>query len=142
MMNELEMWAKRGRWLLEKMSERTTPDGRTVLEISEEPIWAKADGTFHDYCAAVDDAMDEDGFECAMPDADTLQSLRFDAFGEPRQRFVRVSLEGSNHCIMHPSEGDCYLKDARDAGDEATYTVTDVWLSEREFEDLPEHDGF
>jgi hypothetical protein len=69
-MNELEMWAKRGRWLLEKMSERTTPDGRTVLAISEEPIWAKADGTFFDYCAAVDDAMDADEFACAMPGAD------------------------------------------------------------------------
>ena len=55
-----KMWADRGRWLLEKMSERTTPDGRTVLEISEEPIWAKADGTFADYCSAVDAAMERD----------------------------------------------------------------------------------
>ena len=52
----------RGRWLTEKLCERTTPDGRTVLEIVDEPIWAKADGTFADYCAAVDAAMaaDED----------------------------------------------------------------------------------
>lgn len=67
--------------------------------------------------------------------------LAFDAFGEPRTRYVRVSLNG-NHCIMYPSEGDCYLKDARDCGDESPYVVADVWLSEREFEDLPEHDGF
>ena len=56
-MNDTEAWAARGRWLVEKLSERTTPDGRTVLEISEEPIWAKADGTLADYIAAVDAAM-------------------------------------------------------------------------------------
>jgi hypothetical protein len=67
--------------------------------------------------------------------------LMFDALGEPRTRYVRVSLAGS-HCIMHPSEGDTYLQDARDAGDDSEYTVADVYLSEREFEDLPEHDGF
>ncbi len=67
--------------------------------------------------------------------------LMFDAFGEPRTRYVRVSLDGS-HLIMHPSEGDRYLKDARDAGDDSEYTVSDVYLSEREFDDLPEHDGF
>lgn len=67
--------------------------------------------------------------------------LMFDALGQPRTRYVRVSLEG-NHCIMHPSEGDTYLQDARDCGDDSNYTVADVYLSEREFEDLPEHDGF
>jgi hypothetical protein len=69
------------------------------------------------------------------------QCLMFDALGERRKRYVRVSL-GGNHCVMHPSEGDCYLKDARDAGDESGYTVADVYLSEREFDDLPEHNGF
>ena len=59
-MNDTETWAARGRWLVEKLSERTTPDGRTVLEISEEPIWAKADGTLADYIAAVDSAMEAD----------------------------------------------------------------------------------
>lgn len=67
--------------------------------------------------------------------------LKFDAFGEPRTRYVRVTLNG-NHCVMHPSEGDTYLKDARENGDESNYVVRDVWLSEREFEDLPEHNGF
>jgi hypothetical protein len=67
--------------------------------------------------------------------------LMFDALGAPRTRYVRVSL-GGNHCVMHPSEGDTYLKDSRDFGDDSAYVVADVWLSEREFEDLPEHDGF
>ncbi len=66
---------------------------------------------------------------------DSIASLMFDAFGEPRTRYVRVSLHGS-HCVMHPSEGDTYLKDAKDAGDDGEYTVVDVYLSEREFEDL------
>lgn len=68
--------------------------------------------------------------------------LYIDGMGEPRTRYVRVSLNGSNHCVMHPSEGDAYLADAKAAGDESDYTVRDVWLSEREFEDLPEHEGF
>lgn len=67
--------------------------------------------------------------------------LKFDAFGEPRTRYVRVSLE-NDHCVMHPSEGDSYLKNAREWGDESPYVVRDVWLSEREFDDLPEHNGF
>jgi hypothetical protein len=71
------------------------------------------------------------------------EGLKFDAFGEPRTRYVRVTLNRS-HCVMHPSDGDCYVEDARNAGDPdwERYIVRDVWLSEREFEDLPEHDGF
>lgn len=57
---EQALWAERGRWLAEKLSERTTPDGRTVLELVEEPIWARSDGTFADYCAAIDAAMQAD----------------------------------------------------------------------------------
>lgn len=67
--------------------------------------------------------------------------LMFDFFGEPRTRYVRVSLGGS-HCAMRPSEGDTYLSDAREAGDESPYVVRDVYLSEREFNDLPEFNGF
>lgn len=70
-----------------------------------------------------------------------LNGLMFDAMGQPRTRYVRVSLDG-NHCVMHKSEGDTYLQDARDCCDENEYTVADVYLSEREFEDLPDHDGF
>jgi hypothetical protein len=72
-----------------------------------------------------------------------INGMQFDALGQPRTRYVRVSLDG-NHCVMYPSEGDCYMQEARDAGDPdwKRYIVRDVWLSEREFEDLPEHDGF
>ncbi len=71
------------------------------------------------------------------------EGLKFDAFGEPRTRYVRVSLNRS-HCVMEPSEGDCYVQEARDSGDPdwERYIVTDVYLSKREFEDLPDHDGF
>lgn len=72
-----------------------------------------------------------------------INGLMFDALGQPRRRYVRVTLNG-NHCVMFPSEGDCYVEDARNAGDPdwERYIVRDVYLSEREFEDLPEHDGF
>lgn len=74
-------------------------------------------------------------------DACRPHGVLFDAMGEPRTRYVRVTLDG-NHCVMHPSEGDRYVQDAKDAGDTSPYTVTDVWLSEAEFENLPEHTGF
>jgi len=72
-----------------------------------------------------------------------LDGLKSDALGEPRTRYVRVTLNGS-HFVMHPSDGDCYIEDARNAGDPdwERYIVRDVWLSEREFDDLPEFDGF
>ncbi len=52
--------AARGSWLVEKLSERLTPDGRCVLELCDEPIWIEPDGTLDDYCAAVDLAMERD----------------------------------------------------------------------------------
>ena len=52
-----------------------------------------------------------------------------------------MTLNGS-HCVMHPIEGDRYVQDARAAGDESEYSVRDVYLSEREFDDLAEFDGF
>ncbi len=67
--------------------------------------------------------------------------LPFDQHGDPRVRYVRVSLHGS-HCVMRPSEGDSYLQDARDEGDDSPYAVRDVYMSEREFEIMPEHNGF
>jgi hypothetical protein len=67
--------------------------------------------------------------------------VMFDAYGEPRTRYVRVALGGAK-CIMHPSEGDTYLQDAKDAGDESVYAISDVWLSVREFDDLGEFTGF
>lgn len=67
--------------------------------------------------------------------------LLFDAFGEPRTRHVRVTLDGA-HCVMTSVDGDRYVEDASAAGDESPYVVADVYLSEREFEDLGEFDGF
>jgi hypothetical protein len=67
--------------------------------------------------------------------------LMFDALGEPRTRYVRVTLDGS-HMILRPQDGDRYVQEARDSGDESGYVVADVYLSEREFDDLPEFDGF
>ena len=84
------------------------------------------------------------GVYVTMPDNDEVcqpDGLRFDAFGELRKRYVRVSL-GGNHCVMRPQEGDTYAADAHAAGDDSPYVVRAVYLSEREFEDLPEHDGF
>jgi hypothetical protein len=130
--------------------------------------WLKKDGPFREWRFALGGVVDPSQYEevvplYASPDWNARfyaspvlpeapkapepsqmclpNGLPFDAFGEPRTRYVRVSLDG-NHCVMHPSEGDRYLQDARDSGDESAYVVADVYLSEREFDDLPEHDGF
>lgn len=64
MSNDIELWAARGRWLVDKLTERSTPDGRTVLELADEPIWVREDGTLADYIAAVDLAMERDESRC------------------------------------------------------------------------------
>lgn len=75
------------------------------------------------------------------PEPAVAEPTMFDALGEPRTRYVRVTL-GDVDCVMHPSEGDAYLKDAKGCGDDGAYVLTNVYISEREFEDLPEFDGF
>jgi hypothetical protein len=64
-----------------------------------------------------------------------------DALGERRQRYVRVT-QGGMHCVMRPCDGDGYVQVARDNGDDSEYIVSDVYLSEREFEELEEFEGF
>jgi hypothetical protein len=70
-----------------------------------------------------------------------MAAMMFDAFGNRRERFVRVRLD-CNICVMSPQEGDTYAQDAKDAGDTSEYVISDVYLSQREFDDLPEHEGF
>lgn len=77
----------------------------------------------------------------ASPAPEVPSGAMFDAFGDPRTRYVRITLDGS-HCIMRPSEGDNYIDEARQSGDESSYVQSDVYLSEREADDLPEFDGF
>jgi hypothetical protein len=65
--------------------------------------------------------------------------VMFDAFGEQRVRYIRVVANGST-CICDEVNVREYKEDeARNPG---SYVFEDVWLSEREFDDLPEFDGF
>lgn len=64
--------------------------------------------------------------------------VMFDALGEPRNRYVRVILDGTTMCL-HPSELDYFIESE---SPDASYVLKDVYLSEREFDDLPEFDGF
>jgi hypothetical protein len=64
--------------------------------------------------------------------------VMWDYLGNPRVRFVRVSLDGS-HLIQHADEIDRF-KAGEDDPDQ--YTYTDVYLSQEEFDALPEFDGF
>lgn len=76
----------------------------------------------------------------AQEAAERIDGLMLDAMGCPRERYIRVVHDGST-MVMHPNE----LADFRvNEGEEnmKAYTIKDVWLSEREFDDLPEFDGF
>jgi hypothetical protein len=55
--HDLERWAARGMWLIDKLRERSTHDNRTVLELVDEPIYVRQDGSTADWIAAVDAAM-------------------------------------------------------------------------------------
>jgi hypothetical protein len=62
----------------------------------------------------------------------------FDAFGNLRKRFTRVSLDGS-HLILD----DVQLAEFKtNDEDPSQYTYTDVYLSQEEADALPEFDGF
>lgn len=63
--------------------------------------------------------------------------VMFDAFGNPRTRYVRVTFEGQ-HCIVLPGNEHSFS----DSDNPEEYVRTDVYLSEREYEALPEFDGF
>ncbi len=77
----------------------------------------------------------------ALPGICQPNGLMFDALGEPRVRYVRVTLDGS-HMVTTPRDADDHIEAAQHHGDDSVYTLTNVYLSEREFEDLPEFDGF
>jgi len=53
-------WAARGRWLFGQMTERSTPDGRCLLELVDVPIWAHENGTEEQHVAAIDAEMERD----------------------------------------------------------------------------------
>jgi len=64
--------------------------------------------------------------------------LPFDRQGNERKQFVRISLDGT-YCIMTPAEGEQFLREAEYPDD---YTVADVWMSQAEFDAMPEFAGF
>jgi hypothetical protein len=59
----------------------------------------------------------------------------FDKEGNPRVRYVRVSYEGTS-CVMTPAEAEDMTMGHAD------YALSDVLLSEQEFEALPEFGGW
>jgi hypothetical protein len=71
--------------------------------------------------------------------------VMFDAFRNPRVRYVRVSYDGS-HLILTPAEADEWKRDAEasaaSVGQTDPHTYSDVYLSEVEADALPEFDGF
>ena len=68
--------------------------------------------------------------------------VMFDALGNPRKRHVRVTLEGT-HCVLPPEQVEAFIQqEVEGATEPISHTLTDVYLSEREFKDLPEFNGY
>jgi len=69
----------------------------------------------------------------------------FDAFCNPRVRYVRVSFDGS-HLILSPVEAEQWKLEAEASaasiGQTDPHSYSDVYLSEVEADALPEFDGF
>jgi hypothetical protein len=69
----------------------------------------------------------------------------FDAFGNPRVRYVRVSFDGS-HMILSTAEEAAWKMEAEAAaasiGQTDPHAYSDVYLSDVEADALPEFDGF
>ena len=54
------------------------------------------------------------------------------------ERFVRISFDGS-HCLLTPNEAKAYLEDCEDPN---VYEVSDVFITQDQFENLAEFTGF
>lgn len=67
--------------------------------------------------------------------------VMFDMLGNPRTRYVRISHNGA-HMVMTPEEAQCFKEESEISGDETPYILTETYLSAREFEDMPEFEGF
>ena len=69
-MSNADLWAMRGKFLFSLLTERTTPDGRVLLEINEQSIgpgiWIKPDATEREWLSAVDCAMPPSSMERAF----------------------------------------------------------------------------
>lgn len=122
-----------------RLSDQLGPDGK--LHADGYFTWHRRDGYVLDAKLPAEFVLAEKVRAELERQKCQINGLMFDALGEPRTRHVRVTLDGNN-CVMTPVDGDRYVQDARDAGDDTDYEVADVYLSAREFEDLPEHDGF
>lgn len=52
-------------------------------------------------------------------------------------RFVKLTMDRQS-CVVRPTE----VKDMMEDGEDANMTMTDVWMSEAEYEALPEFQGW
>lgn len=59
------------------------------------------------------------------------------AAARDKKRYVRMTMDGSS-CICEPGEA----KDMFDGGNMDGCTLTDVWMTEAEWEALPEFSGW
>lgn len=100
------------------------------------------------YCARCQRAAGVQAIPQAELDAGSKcqpDGFMFDAFCNPRVRYVRVSYDGQ-HLILSLPEVEAWKMEAEAAaaslGQTDPHTYSDVYLSEEEADALPEFDGF
>lgn len=59
------------------------------------------------------------------------------AAARDKRRFIRMTVDGAS-CICEPGE----VKDMFDGGDMDGCTLTEVWMTQEQYDALPEFEGF
>jgi hypothetical protein len=72
----------------------------------------------------------------SLPPGACIDPVLYPELTEPK-RFVRIEYQGT-YCICKPDEA----QDMIELGFEDEYTVTDVFMTQQEFDALPEFMGF
>lgn len=73
----------------------------------------------------------------SLPPGACIDPALYPELTAPR-RFVRIEHFGS-FCICSPENVGDWIADADDPSE---YKITDVWMTQKEFDDLPEFKGF
>lgn len=73
---------------------------------------------------------------CCYGGVKTRQACASCSKWEPAEKFIRINYQGS-YCIIEPRD----LNDMLDEGDE-DYTIEEIYMTRRKFNNLPEFDGF
>lgn len=56
-------------------------------------------------------------------------------------RYTKIELDGS-YCVMEPREAEAMIADMSVDEQESDYKISDIYMTQEEFENLPEFQGW